>query len=370
MSGITHQRDTRISMIWGNVEAPVTNGTPVTPDFDKTTSLTALTSLALPVENFTVFSLNPNQRRLSRQTGKRHRSLYDTWNDTKGSIPGVTLSMPANLDILDLFLAMSFQRCLEGSTPFVKTFQYPDITQLSFAAGRYPDFEANEGFFCGLVFSSLSSALSSSEEIIVGCVPTQLRFTCESDKHDGQPWMEIDLIGRYVDTGAGYTGTITDYTTEYAKKLHINDLGVRTVFGATNIGIYGFGFTIDTGLVFVPFGGTGGGGSTNCSMNGPNATFFVDFLADDTGSAFFASQRSEVSGGFMSQFINETNKISWGDGTVSADGEMDITWQGQVSNFAPVGSEEMRFRIDWDCAEYSSNDALKVVLCNGLDRGW
>lgn len=369
MSGIAHQKDTRISIIWGNIEAPVSNGTPGTPDFDKTTGLAALTSLALPVENFTMFSINPMQRRVSRQAGKRHRSVYDTWNDTKGSIPGVTLSMPANKDILDLFLAMAFQRCDEGTTPFVKTFQYPTASALTFSLGQYPDFEANEGYFCGLVFSSVSPLLSTLEEVMVGCVPTQLRFTCESDKHDGRAWIEVDLIGRFIDTGVTYTGSITNYTGEITNQFHINDLGVKTVLGAASTSVYGFGFTIDTGLQFVPFGGTGAG-SVNCAMLGPNSTFFVDALIDDSSLSTLMGVRNETSGAYVTQFQNPTNKISWGDGTVSADGEMDITWQGQVSNFAPVGNEELRFRIDWDCAEYSSNDALQVVLCNGLDRGW
>lgn len=370
MPAPTHQRDTRVSLIWGNVGAPVSNGSPTTPDFDKTTSLSALTSLALPVENFTFFNLDPKLRRPSRQTGKRHRTVNDTWNDTKGSIPGVTLSMPANKDILDLFLYMAFQRVSEGTTPFVKTFQYPDITAVNHAAGRYPDFEANEGGFCGLVFSSRATAWSTYEEMLMGCVPTQLRFSCESENHDGQAWIEVDLIARYFDTAVTYTGTITDYSGEPSSRFHINDLGTRTVLAQTTVPIYGFGFTIDTGLQFVPFGGTGGGGSVNCTMNGPNSTFWVDYLADDTGVGLHSVVRDDAAGILLTQFGTATNEIGWGDGTASTDGEMDITWNGQITNYTPVGNQEMRFRIEWDCAEYSNNDALQVILCNGLDRGW
>ena len=370
MPQVAHQRDLRCAIIWGNTAKPDIAGSLTAVDFDKTTSITALTSQALPVEGFTYFNRDIKTRRVNRQTGKRHRSTLDTWNDTKGSTPGVTLSMPATKETLDLFLAMAFQRVTEGATtPFVKAYAYPDATQTSWSAGRYPDFEADEGHFCGLVMQSNGVTFANYEEIMVGCVPTQLRITCASDEHDGQLWLEADMIGRFLDMDA-YTGTVTAASVEPSNLFHINDLGVRTILDTATVPIYGFGFTIDTGLRFVPFGGTGGGGSTNLVMSGPHTSGFVDFLADDTGLSPYTLLRDGVYA--TGQFSNASNQIAWGDGTTDAAGDLDFTWRGQATaeNCVPVGNEETRFRWNFDCAEYSSNDAFKVNFANALDRGW
>lgn len=370
MAGIQHQRDTRVCLIWGNTAKPDTAGSLTAVDFDKTTSLSALTSQALPVEGFTFFNIDIKSRRVNRQTGKRFRTIADAWNDRKGSIPGVTLSMPATKETLDLFLYMALQRVTEGaSTPFVKNFQYPTNTTSVFASGAYPSFASDEGAFCGLVFSAGSQTpFSGFEEFLMGCVPTQLRITCSSDQHDGQLWLEADMIGRYWEGTTSYTGTITSASTEPTMLFHINDLGVRKLVAASDCPIYGFGFTIDTGLMFVPFGGTGGGGSTNLVMNGPNVSGFVDFLVDDTNDDVFDFARSTD----LSTLQNNTNQIAWGNGTTDADGDLDFTWQAITGpeGVTPVGTEEMRFLWRFDCAEYTSNDAFKVNLANALDRGW
>lgn len=366
MSQVSHQRDTRCNIIWGNVEKPVIAGSPTTPDWDKTTSLTALTSQALPVEGFTFFNANPNYRRLNRQTGARHRTVADVFNDDKGAIPGVTLSMPATYETLDLFLALGLQRVSEdATTPFVKTYQYPVNSAAGFSSGRYPEFENNEGYFCGLVFSSKSSIIGAYEEVMMGCVPTEVRLTCQSDQHDGQLWIEADMIGRYLETSLSYTGTITDATAEVATRFHINDLAVRTFASTSAMPIYGFGFTISTGAKMVPFGGTGGGGSTDCVM-AINTSGFVDFLANDDGAGAFDVLRTAARASVSSL----TNLLAWGDGTVSTSGELNFAWEMSPRDPVPVGSDELRFRCDFDCVDITGNNAFNVVFANALDRGW
>lgn len=370
MAPIGSFRDSRLAIIWGNAAAPSTSGTEVTKNFDLAAAdAAALGSLELLVENYTPFSINQNNRRLSRQSGMRHRSIRDTWNDTKGSIPGLSISMPATKETLDLFLYMAFQRVTEGTTPFVKSFEYPNTKEASLAAGRYPEFNNDEGAFCGFVIEHGAGHLSSAEEIIVGCVPTRVRISCSPDAHDGQLWIDADFIGREHWVG-GYTGTITSARQEDADLLHIQDIVCGSLFGQSNVNIYGFEIEIQTGLKFVPFGGTGAG-SKDIVMLGPNASGSVDYIVDDSSpsTALLALQ--------IAQFTTAANSIYWGDGTCDEDGELNIAWVGQITDIKPVGNEERRFVVSFDCADSeteltssSSSDALTVSYCNGIDRGW
>lgn len=367
MSHVPHQRDFQVSLAWVNDQKPfISTPGSYTPDWDLTATYSALTSVALPVEGLSWFNANPNLRRVNRQTGKRHRSTLDTFNDTKGSIPGVTLSMPATKEVLDLFLFMAFQRVTEGGiTPYVKNFEFPTTVAL-WSSGGFPQFYQNEGAFCALYFSGTAgSGYSGNERVLLSAVPSQLRITCASGQHEGQLWLEVDMIARYIDTSASYTGTITQFGVEPSQYFHIQDLTRKTVTGVTGLPLYGFGFTIDTGLQFVPFPGTG---SYDMVM-APNASGFVDFLGDAHIDGEVALQNLEESL-FTTAFSTATNSIGWSDGTVSTDGELQFDWQMQVTNIQPVGSSELRFRADFDCAEVSSNDALTVDFANAIDRGW
>lgn len=377
MSQVGHQRDSRVSIIWGNVAAPVIAGSPTTSDWDKTTSLTTLTSKELPVEGFTFFTLNQNNRRVNRQTGLRHRTAATTWVDMDGAIPGVTLGMPATQENIDLFVFLAMQRCTAegGTTPFVKNFEFPANTTAIYSAGSYPDFEGNNGAFCGLVFSNVHTAWASKEEIMMGCVPTELRITCQSDQHDGQLWLEADMIGRYMETGVTYTGTITNATEEDGQLFHINDMTIKTVLAVTGCPIYGFGLTITTGAAMVPFGGVGAG-SVDCKM-ALNASGYIDFLANDTGVSAFDNARAHLQAQAGSAL--GVSQLGWtsgsGDTTVSTTGELLFTFRTQPTALVPVGSEEYRFRVDFDCYDTGVpgtivNDALKIDLANALDRGW
>lgn len=379
MAPIPHQRDYRVSLIWVNHKAPMTAagvGT-YTPNFNETTTFTALTSQVLPVEGLSFFTLNQNTRRVNRQSGLRHRNIQTIWNDSHGVIPGVTLSMPATPEVIDLFLYMAMQRVTEGASgPYVKNFVFPNNTGASFAAGRYPDFEADEGAFCGLVFSStLTGAFASDEEVMLGCVPSQLRITCSSDAHEGQLWLEADMISRYNSGRVAYTGTQTNATVESPLVYHINDLTIKSIGATAGCSLYGFGITIDTGATFVPFPGVGAG-SVSCQM-AINASGWVDFLFNDEGEAAYSTYRDYLRASAGASYA--VSQIGFTDGaadtTVSADGELLFSFRDYPTSMAPVGNSEMRFRTELDFYDTGTpgnivNDALTIDLANNLDRGW
>lgn len=373
MALITHHKDFRVSMIWQNAAKPSTDGTPITADWDVISSYSALTSQALPVEGLSFFSMNPTTRRVNRQTGSRHRTLKDTWNDLKGSIPGVTLSLPATQETIDLFLYLAMQRCTEGgTTPYVKAFELPVITGSTWPGGRFPEFNNNEGAFCGLVWSyaHTSGHFSSLEQVLLGAVCTELRLSCNAEEHDGQLWIEADFIGRYFDEGIAYTGTITAATEEDASSYHINDLAVSTILSVASTPLYGFGFTINTGAKFVPFAGVYDATSNaiackDCILS-HTVTGYVDYLVDDTSTTTYSNSLDYL----KAQAAELTNVIAWGDGTTSSTGELDFTWQMQPTNLTPVGSDESRFRLEFDCLETSSNNLFKANVANALNRDW
>lgn len=379
MAPIGHFKDYRLGLIWGNAGAPATGGTEVTKVFDKTTSIDALGSFELPVESYTPFVINQNNRRLNRQTSHRHRTLRDTWNDTKGSIPGLSISLPATKELLDLFLYMGFQRVAEGATtPYVKSYEYPNKMETTFANGKYPEFNNDEGAFCGFVINYSTGHLSSSAQMIMTCVPTKVTFSCFADQHDGQLWIDADFIGRYYERGLTYSGTMTACSQEDTGLYHINDVTHAKILnvgtnGNASCPISGFSFTIDTGLKFVPFGGVGGG-SKDIIMNGPNTSGFVDFMINDTSAGL-------VSAALAQQIVQSTgleNYIAWTATPAATDGDLSFNWVAQVTDFTPIGNEETKFRVAFDCVDTetglatssTNEDAFIVTFANAIDRGW
>lgn len=364
MSMILNYKDAKIGICMGN------HATQTTPDFSAT-SWTSLNTTRLPCD-YALLDIGVSERKPKRASAIRTPIAPDRWNDAYGATPKISLAMPATLSTIDLFLAMATQANVAeaGTTPFVKDFALPIVGSAGWASSTsYPDFYNDEGYFCTIVIdeSQLSTAHS---HVIMSAVPTRVRLSCYPDQNDGLLWIEADMIGRYYQLGQNYAGTMAEYTNANASMFPFDTIGIVTLnaidFFATGE-FYGFELIFDTGLIPVPSGGTvtSGIGCQNYAMRGPTITGSVD-VHHGTG---YAQTLWALSYGGQS---TNACKISWGDGTASTTGELDLNWLSQWGKPTNQGSEESIFRHPFECVSTTAalNNGFTAKLANAVDRDW
>lgn len=357
---------------WGLAElnsgAPAVNGTRVSMTGNGTefndTSLASAASQQIPVDGTININKNVVERRPPRANGYRQPYYLDASNDNYGITPTWTWSAPLTRDTADLIFAGLFQRCTEGgTTPFVKSFQWPIVGAAWALTGGvygYPEFSTDEGYFFGLIGNSPLGGVTDIG--VTSSVPRDATFTCSSDANEGRLYCVSNWDGLLVTDYASLTAP-TPYSLTNSEYFHFN--GMSVTIGGTAVVCYGMSLTITPGFKQIP---AGGDSCQDIAMVTHEARGYIDVLWDITARTLSTAVETNDTSAIMN-----TLKIFWGSGAdpITTDGDLMFEINGKLSGYPQnQGSEEQIVRLEFQGVKSSGDEDIVVSIANANDRGW
>ena len=327
------------------------------------TSLASTASTQIPVDGNIDFSKNIQERRPNRANGYRMPYYNDVNNDNKGQPVTFSWNCAVTNDIVDILCAGIFQRCTEGgTTPFVKSFQWPVVGAawaLTGATYGYPEFATDEGYFFGFL---KDSPIATTSEAALSCVPNRLLLTCSSDANDGRLYQSSDWTGR-LKTDYTVLTDPTSYTYTDSSYYHFQNMTVTV--GGTEMVCYGIQLEITNGLKQIPAGGES---CTEIAFPSHNVRGYIDVLWDGVARAAFTSAETDNSAS-TPLFL-----IYWGTGgasdPVTTNGDLQFKFTGKINEMPDQGTDERVVRIGFQGVKSASYEDMKIQVANALDRGW
>jgi hypothetical protein len=281
------------------------------------------------------FTINPDvkHRVPNRAYGKLYHDIVNVWNDTKGSIPAVSVKTVALKKQLALWLYLCMQQMSEGITPnYEKVFSFPTVG---------PDFTANAGCFATLISKA---PVASVSEKITSALCHQLTFTLNSKNDDANLALTAALIGMAYSRTSNPSGTLTKSA---ENRFNFYDVGVCTLDGNALI-LDDFKLVITSKLV--PIGGASGK---------PQSFAIADQTAQlDVTGEWDANSRgalTKLDSGAIAEFI-----LSWG--TAATDGYLQFKINGVIQSGNPTEDETKKVKFVMDAIADVANTKVPVSI--------
>jgi hypothetical protein len=325
---------------------------------EQTTWGTAVADTAAAIQlDVDPFSIVPNVNiREGRQSqGTRRPFTGSRIHDTKRVAPTFSLpAMEAKKDELDYFLYAIMQSVSEGATtPFSKTFTIPD---------SQPDFSSSAGFFMTF-WERFPVSLRSRK--LKDVIAKSLTLSCEPG---GRLMVAGEFVGRgAMIEGANPTGTWTRSDSDNADYFFWEDIDRFTMdFGSGAVNLRPSGsFEITLSHDATPFGHDGSGNFETFAIVNWNLELKMT-IADDLTANIRNSFESAHRQGTVC-----TLEIGWGNDPPSADGDLEITCQCQITDVSPDSADILGIEVTGAIAtSNTSNSPITIILANALDRGW
>ena len=245
---------------------------------------TASDVVAIPTEGFTI-NHDYKSHQIPRATGKRAQSEDDSWQDTNGSIPDVTMSFFVSPQAANLFPAVLQVNTAYATSSLITLSGNVDYDNL-------PDFFANEGYFYTIQAEGPAQAYN---ERLTSAVGNSLKLSVGPDANEGALYAEMGFVAKSSSiNAANHSGTLT--TPSMAQLFKWSDIDTFTVSALdVKASLYDFEITITNSAKPVPYGGGAnmalplieGSGSFKLLGNDANALTLKGLAAANTaGNAY------------------------------------------------------------------------------------
>jgi hypothetical protein len=282
----------------------------------------------------------------NRAQGRLLPDKANLWNDTKGSVPSITLKTVALKQELALWLYLVMQNVAEAATtPYQKTFTFPLVG---------PDFLSSAGEFITLISKA---PVASVSEKVTSMVADKLEFTLSAGADDGNLACSIGLIGKGHSRTSNPSGTWTK-TTDARYNFHDFNLctldGQSLILESVKIGI---------NTVLVPKGSNGAGSFQTFVTAGQSVDLEISGLWDANSRAGLTA----LDAGTEVIFI-----LGWG--TTGVDGYLKFTIHGIVESGAPVEGDSrlvnLKIKGMYDVSANPDDEPITVEVADAKDWTW
>jgi len=318
---------------WGTAEA------------DNSDLTTANNGAELSCE-LTNFESDVKVRELPKTHGTRRPTTQSIIQNTKGSMPKVTITGICKINEIDLLLACFFQTVTEsGTTPYGSTF--------TMASGQPADFTNSAGYY--VTFFERHPSGASKSVKLKDCIVSDLKFTMANQE---MVMYEATLVGRGNLTTCTPSGT---WTVSDNDVLYHSDLAICQYNSIDRILT---SFEVSLHYDIVPIGYDSGEPESFAQTNF-TGEFTLNIL-DNGGLRSLYDTDAE-------QGIDREVRIGWGHATPGTDeNDFDIAFNGVIAS--PTYDHESPESLVLTGKMYDDNagvdSPVTIITANAILRGF